>query len=102
MGTSLAIIGAYILAGELGSCKGDWEKGLKTYEQKMKPFVTKAQSLPPGAPAILNPQTAWGITILNGIVGFVSWSGLASGISAVANRFVGSEKDDKRLPLYAF
>ncbi len=102
MGTSLAIIGAYILAGELGSCKGDWEKGLKTYEQKMKPFVTKAQSLPPGAPAILNPQTAWGITILNGIVGFVSWSGLANGISAVANRFAGPEKEDKRLPLYAF
>ena len=102
MGTSLAIIGAYILAGELGACKGDWGKGLKSYEQKMKPFVTKAQSLPPGAPAILNPQSAWGITILNNVVGFVSWSGLANGISAVANRFSGPEKEDKRLPLYVF
>lgn len=102
MGTSLAIIGAYILAGELGACKGNWEEGLKEYGKKMKPFVTKAQSLPPGAPGIINPQTEWGITILNSIVGFVSWSGLANGISAVANKFSGPEKEDKRLPLYEF
>jgi 2-polyprenyl-6-methoxyphenol hydroxylase-like FAD-dependent oxidoreductase len=100
MGTSLAIIGAYILAGELAVCKKDWGEGLKGYEEKMRPFVTGAQKLPLGAPAILNPQTAWGIWILNSIVGFVSWSGLANGISAVAGKLAGPEKEDKGLPSY--
>jgi hypothetical protein len=102
MGTSLAIIGAYILAGELAACKGDWEKGLDGYEEKMRPFVTKAQKLPPDAPGIGNPQTEWGIVILNSIIGFVSWSGLANGISVVASKFSGPEKEDKRLALYEY
>jgi 2-polyprenyl-6-methoxyphenol hydroxylase-like FAD-dependent oxidoreductase len=102
MGTSLAIIGAYILAGELAACKGDWEKALEGYEEKMRPFVTKARRLSPGTPGIVNPQIEWGIMILNSIVGFVSWSGLANRISAVASKFSGPEKEDRRLPLYEF
>lgn len=39
MGTSSAILGSYFLAGELGTCEGNWEEGLKRYEQKMLPFV---------------------------------------------------------------
>src|SRR4051812_4254257 len=46
-GTSLALMSAYVLAEELASCKGDWEEGLRMYEERMTPFVRKAQSLPP-------------------------------------------------------
>jgi hypothetical protein len=70
---------------------------MKGYGEKMRPFVTGAQKLPPGAPGIVNPQTEFGIWILNSIVGFVSWSGLAKGISAVASKLSGPEKEDKRL-----
>ncbi|ESZ92011.1 hypothetical protein SBOR_7603 [Sclerotinia borealis F-4128] len=78
MGTSSAILGAYYLAGELGACEGNWEEGLRKYEERMRPFVEGVQKLPPGAPGILNPQTEWGIRVLYGILGFVSWTGVAT------------------------
>lgn len=84
MGTTLAIVGAYILAGEIGACKGDFQMGLEGYGKKMKPFVLEAQALPPGAPGIANPQTQWGISILYGIVGFVSWSRIPAVFSRVS------------------
>ncbi|EMC97472.1 hypothetical protein BAUCODRAFT_453277 [Baudoinia panamericana UAMH 10762] len=62
-GTTLAFVGAYILAGCL--CTYDEvETALKQYEQQIKPFVEKAQALIPGVPGIANPQTSWGIAVL--------------------------------------
>jgi 2-polyprenyl-6-methoxyphenol hydroxylase-like FAD-dependent oxidoreductase len=51
MGTTLAIIGAYVLAGEIAKNVEDFGEGFRGYEKVMKPYVTKAQSLPPGVPA---------------------------------------------------
>ena len=71
MGTSLAIIGAYILAGEIASvanscsAKPDLGAAIDMYQERMRPLVKAAQSLPPGAPGLANPETAWGIRILN-------------------------------------
>jgi 2-polyprenyl-6-methoxyphenol hydroxylase-like FAD-dependent oxidoreductase len=53
MGTSLAILGAYILAGEL-SQNEDYAKAFEAFEDKMRPYVKSVQSLPPGAPRIQN------------------------------------------------
>lgn len=83
MGTSSAILGAYYLAGELSACKGKWEQGLKKYEERMRPFVESVQKLPPGAPGIVNPQTEWGIRALYGVLGFVSWTGIAGWMSGL-------------------
>lgn len=91
MGTSSAILGAYYLAGELGACEGNWEEGLKKYEERMRPFVESVQKLPPGAPGILNPQSEWGIRVLYGILGFVSWSGIAT---LLGKWFSAEWKDD--------
>lgn len=44
-GTSLAIIGAYILAGELASAQGSYEPAFTEYESKMRPFVKVNQAL---------------------------------------------------------
>jgi len=96
MGTSLAITGAYILAGELSRCQGNWEKGLETYENKMRPYVDKAQALPPGVPAIANPQTKWGIAVLNGIVRIIYWSRIGS----LLGKLGSPPAEDNRLPMY--
>lgn len=64
-GTSLAIAGAYILAGEVGRCKGDLKAGLRGYEERMRPIVRDLQKVPPGLPGMLSPQTAWGIWLRN-------------------------------------
>lgn len=91
MGTSSAILGAYHLAGELGACKGDWEEGLRKYEGRMRPVVERVQKLPPGAPGILNPQTEWGIRVLYGILGFVSWTRVAT---LLGPWFLGGGKEE--------
>lgn len=61
MGASLAITGAYVLAGELSKL-GDGEhpsKALKTYESISRPFVEEIQKIPFFVPAIAHPETAW-------------------------------------------
>lgn len=64
-GTSLALAGAYILAGEVGRCKGDLKAGLQRYEDRMRPILKDLQKVPPGVPGFLAPQTAWGIWLRN-------------------------------------
>ncbi|WP_063130962.1 FAD-dependent monooxygenase [Nocardia fusca] len=43
IGTSLALVGAYILAGELAAADGDHTRAYATYQQKMRLFVDRAQ-----------------------------------------------------------
>lgn len=97
MGTSLAIVGAYILAGEIASCGADYQKAFRAYDEKVRPFVDKAQKIPPGAPGLFHPQTKWQVSLLQSIVGFVSWSGLAS----LLGKLSSPPTEDKSLPLYA-
>lgn len=42
-GNNLAMIGAYILAGELKSANGDYEQAFKRYNELMRPFVDANQ-----------------------------------------------------------
>ena len=97
MGTSLAIVGAYVLAGELSKCDGDYNKAFEEYESIMRPYVTKAQNLPPGAPGIANPQTEWGINILYGVLSFADKSGLAKLVGMLG---WGSKSEGITLPEY--
>ena len=38
MGTSLAILGAYVLAGEIIKAKDDHASALRAYEEKLRPY----------------------------------------------------------------
>ena len=62
MGTSLAIAGAYLLAGAIGT-NADHVKAFATYEREMRPFVDDAQKLPPGVPRIANPTSRVGVRV---------------------------------------
>lgn len=62
MGTSLAIIGAYTLAGEILRSSGEIQPALENYEALMTPFV-KSQQGDDEMMQILNPQTSWGLAI---------------------------------------
>ncbi|MEV5750898.1 FAD-dependent monooxygenase [Actinoallomurus sp. NPDC052308] len=46
-GTSLALVGAYVLAGELARPDGDHETGFAAYERLMRPFAERNQRLGP-------------------------------------------------------
>ena len=95
MGTTVAITGAYVLAGEIVR---DVNGAFERYESKMRPFVEKAQKLMPGTPWLANPETAWGTWIFNLYLGFVSWSGIAG----VMGRRAGPPVWGIELPVYEF
>lgn len=44
-GTSTAMVGAYILAGELAAANGDHKKAFQNYEQQMRPFIDRNQNI---------------------------------------------------------
>lgn len=46
-GTSLALVGAFVLAGELAAAKGDFETAFAGYEERLRPFVARNQALGP-------------------------------------------------------
>ena len=75
LGTSLAIIGGYVLAGELLSHPSDVQRALEQYQDIMLPFVKKSQGNV-DAMQMLNPQTLRGIRIRNVILSFVTWTKL--------------------------
>lgn len=57
MGTSLALVGAYIMAGELGPAESlDTDKipdALTRYEALMRPYIDRCQALPQGVAGYL-------------------------------------------------
>jgi 2-polyprenyl-6-methoxyphenol hydroxylase-like FAD-dependent oxidoreductase len=42
-GTSVALVGAYVLAGELQAAQGDYGRAFVNYEREMRPFATASQ-----------------------------------------------------------
>ena len=98
-GTSLAIAGAYLLAGEVGRHKGDLGAGLRGYEEQMRPIINDLQKVPPLIPTIMAPQTAWGIWLRNNIFAFIAWTKVLE----VAQKYFASafaSTDKHRLPDY--
>ncbi|WP_406217911.1 FAD-dependent monooxygenase [Streptomyces decoyicus] len=57
MGTGAAIIGAYVLAGELALAEGDHRTAFARYEHALRPYVTRCQEGGRGAGEFLAPVT---------------------------------------------
>lgn len=89
-GTSLALAGAYVLAGELSKHKGDLAAGLEAYEKRMRPIINDLQKIPPGIFAFMAPQTEWGIWCRNQIFRFVCWTMKFKGLFAWASKYIAS------------
>ena len=81
MGTTLALNGAYNLAGAIAQHMSDggsldYTSAFAQYEGKMRPLVERAQKLPPGMPHLFHPDTAWGVWVLRLFCFAVQWSGV--------------------------
>ncbi|KAK5711184.1 hypothetical protein LTR17_018532 [Elasticomyces elasticus] len=107
MGTTLALNGAYILAGCLTkhvisaqSPTNNPSEAFDAYETRMRPNVDLAQRLPLGgrAPYIMNLETAWGIWIRNVIVWLISQSGIITFIA----RFAGPPANKVKVEEFGF
>jgi 2-polyprenyl-6-methoxyphenol hydroxylase-like FAD-dependent oxidoreductase len=83
MGTTLALAGAYHLAGSLTSYADRHDLAFEEYEANMRPLVEKAQKLAPGMPHLLHPQTVWGVCLLRIFCAAIYWSGMIHLLSRV-------------------
>ncbi|CAD0109501.1 unnamed protein product [Aureobasidium uvarum] len=94
-GTTLAILGGYMLAGEILQSPDQPEVAFKAYEDKLAGYVKKAQSAPTGGPQLFVPQTRLGVWMIRTLFWLVYWSGIT--------RWVGGFKMPKfDLPEYPF
>lgn len=99
IGTSLAIIGGYVLAGELLRKEGDVKDAVKGYEDIMVPFIKKLGADDGEGIHWVNPQSWWGIVIRNTILGIVTRLRLDRlGVSVVA--LMGWKDDKIKMPDY--
>lgn len=104
-GTSLAMAGAYVLAGEISKHGQDIEGGLKAYQERMQPIIKDMHVIPSGVLSFLAPQTSWGIVVRNLIFFAVCWASKFAfllGWLGSAWGAAGFGKDKYDLPDYNF
>jgi 2-polyprenyl-6-methoxyphenol hydroxylase-like FAD-dependent oxidoreductase len=63
LGTSVALVQAYVLAGELTRARGDHRIAFDRYEVLARPYVATAQQLPPGGVNGYAPRSALAIRL---------------------------------------
>lgn len=83
IGTTLAIVGAYVLAGEL-SQTDDIQQAFKRYEDMMRPFVKKGQNVPKIGPRLMQPHSCLGVSLQRSILGVASKPGIQNVLAKVA------------------
>jgi len=103
MGTTLAITGAYILAGELNKLReGEHPAAaFRAYESTFHPFVNRIQDIPWFSPGIGHPKTAVNRWLLHSLIWTLS---KAVQIPWVASKITqgDSESNDEGFPLPAY
>jgi 2-polyprenyl-6-methoxyphenol hydroxylase-like FAD-dependent oxidoreductase len=62
--TSLAVLGAYVLAGELAAAGGDHERAFAAYEREMTDIVRKSRTFALGSAKTLIPSSRAGVWAL--------------------------------------
>jgi 2-polyprenyl-6-methoxyphenol hydroxylase-like FAD-dependent oxidoreductase len=95
-GSGLAMAEAYILAGELRDCGGDYGAAFARYEQRLMPFLTRKQHLAVKSAPSIAPKTASGIRFRNLVLRL-------SRLRFVVDFFIGRQlRDQVQLPDYGF
>ncbi|KAH7324435.1 hypothetical protein B0I35DRAFT_475680 [Stachybotrys elegans] len=76
VGTSLALAGAYVLAGDVQVNQGNIAAALQGYESRMRPTIDDLWKAPPFLSSIIAPQTRWGLWVRNTIFSLVTRTGI--------------------------
>ena len=104
MGTSIAIIGAYCLAGELSKfdLSANPAQALQAYDDLFRPFTEDAQYMPKGMPGAAHPASSTKLWLLRSIIAMISkgaW--LYSKLPSRRRIQLDAEvKEDFKLPRY--
>lgn len=94
-GTGLAMAEAYVLAGELRACGGNYAGAFARYQERMMPFLRGKQRAAARFASAFAPKSAFGIS-------FRDFASRMLGVPLVADFLVARElRDDLTLPDYA-
>jgi 2-polyprenyl-6-methoxyphenol hydroxylase-like FAD-dependent oxidoreductase len=94
-GSILAMAEAYVLAGELGNCGGDYGAAFALYEQRLMPFLKRKQRSAANFGSSIAPKTAVGSRFRNLVMR------LMPRLPFVVDFFIGREmRDQVQLPDY--
>jgi 2-polyprenyl-6-methoxyphenol hydroxylase-like FAD-dependent oxidoreductase len=66
-GTSLAAVGAYVLAAEIAARPDDIRAALPAYETRMRGFAVRNQDLATAGSRVVTPETAWQLHTRNAL-----------------------------------
>ena len=87
---------AYVLAGELHNCGGNYSAAFARYQERMMLFLKRKQEAAVKFASSFAPKTAFGITFRNLVTSL--WR-----IPYMADFFIGRDlRDDIKLPDYGF
>jgi len=95
-GTPLALIGAYVLAGELARAAGDHRMAFSAYEARMRPFATGCQVGAKRAGGFHAPKTRVGLFLRNRMYGLLASPLFVS----YFEKLVKKQASDFELPSY--
>ena len=95
-GSGLAMAEAYVLAGELRNCGGDYGAAFARYEERLMPFLKRKQESAAKFASSFAPKTAFGIAFRNAVTRLFR-------LPFVVDFFIGRElRDEVELPDYGF
>jgi 2-polyprenyl-6-methoxyphenol hydroxylase-like FAD-dependent oxidoreductase len=95
-GTGLAMAEAYVLAGELCDCDGDYHVAFTRYQERMMSFVKRKRESAAKFASYFDPKSTFGITFRNLVTGLFQ-------LPLVADYLVGRDlRDDIEIPDYQF
>jgi 2-polyprenyl-6-methoxyphenol hydroxylase-like FAD-dependent oxidoreductase len=95
VGTTLAIEGAYVLAGELSKIhsSSDIPQALERYKQVFRPIYAKMEDISPFFPQYVFPQTTWDLCLRNSALWVVNKTNMYK-------LFQGGSEMKEKLPSY--
>jgi 2-polyprenyl-6-methoxyphenol hydroxylase-like FAD-dependent oxidoreductase len=95
-GSALAMISAYVLAGELARAGARYQQAFENYETRLRPFVEMKQRGADRFAGALAPLTRWGLCFRNQVITEFAIPGLAK--LAIGREII----DTLQLPEYDF
>ncbi|KAI1375363.1 FAD/NAD(P)-binding domain-containing protein [Hypoxylon crocopeplum] len=96
MGTTGALVGAYVLAGEINRNPEDLSQAFANYDEKLRPFVDEVQNINPTLLRLGMPDSWWGIKIIHLLARVLCFLRIPDLIS----RFSSEEKGGWKVPDY--
>ena len=76
-GSALAMVSAYVLAGELAKAGGRHEEAFEKYEAFLRAYITTKQRGAERFAAVFAPRTQWGLWFRNQVIKTFAIPGLA-------------------------